>query len=107
MFKVYGKQDTMLFCADNEAPIEKFIIDQFGPELKADYVQCGHHASTGLSTDFYDKVGAKKGAFFDGPDYLYVKGDNNYTGYVLQDYFSRKGVPIYKYSTAPNKIVLK
>jgi beta-lactamase superfamily II metal-dependent hydrolase len=64
MFKVYGKQDTMLFCADNEAPIEKFIIDQFGPELKADYVQCGHHASTGLSTDFYDKVGAKKRCIF-------------------------------------------
>lgn len=107
MFKVFGHKDSMLFCADTEQPIEKYIIARYKNKLKADYVQCGHHGSTGLSTDFYDLVGATKGAFFDGPDSLYVKGNNGYTGYVLMDYFQKKGVPIYKYSTAPNSITLK
>ena len=107
MFKIFGHKESMLFCADNEEPVEEFIIADYGNRLSADYVQCGHHGSTGLSTKFYDIVGAKKGAFFDGPDILYQKGNNGFTGYILQNYFLKKKIPIYKLSGAPNVICLK
>jgi beta-lactamase superfamily II metal-dependent hydrolase len=107
MFNVCGKKQKMLFCADTEEPIEKYIKDRNADDLKADYVQCGHHGSTGLSTGFYDLVGATKGAFFDGPDSLYDKKTADGTGYILYNYFKNKNVPVYKLSGAPNEIVLK
>lgn len=106
MFKIYGNEQSMLFCADTQKEVEDQIIKDHGDELKSDYVQCGHHGNWGVTTKFYDKV-APTVAFMDGPEWLIEDTSGLYDAPALKDYFIQKDVHVYEQTTAPNKIVLK
>lgn len=97
MFKVSGKNKSMLFCADTQSEIEDSIIKKYGSELKADYVQCGHHGNWGLTTKFYDVVSPKV-AFMDAPDKIANNNNGIYDGYILFNYFKQKGIQIYYFN---------
>lgn len=106
MFRVDGKKNSMLFCADVQAEMEEFIIPFHREDLKADYVQCGHHGNWGLTTDFYDLVGAKT-AFMDAPADILDQEDSRYDGYLLRDYFLANGTALMRPETAPNTVQLR
>lgn len=97
MFKVSGSSKSMLFCADTQSEIEDSIIEKYGDELEADYVQCGHHGNWGLTTKFYDVVSPKV-AFMDAPDSIVNNNNGKYDGYVLYNYFKQKGIKIYYFN---------
>ena len=105
MFRLDAPQRSMLFCADVQKEMEPFILAAHADELKATYVQCGHHGNWGLSLDFYERV-APEEAFLDGPDFLFLEGDV-YDGYLLKQYFDEKGVTCHMLSSAPAKVILK
>lgn len=112
MFKVYGKKQSMLFCSDVGAGLSNYLLKKYGKELKADYLQMGHHGNGGLKKSFYKKVKPKK-AYFDAPNWL-MNNKNQYTG-ENADYKTKNtiqwmkeiGAKIYSFKTSPNKIILK
>ena len=106
MFMVSGRSEKMLFCADVQKEMEKFIISKHRHELKADYVQLAHHGNWGLTTDFYSLVGAEKGAFADAPSYILDDGTGRYDGPQLKRWFMSRGTPYYRFTTVPNSIIL-
>ncbi len=69
MFKVTNKDESMLFCADVGVGLSDYLLNHWGDELKADYLQMGHHGYGGLKDDFYTKV-APRVAFFDAPAHM-------------------------------------
>lgn len=105
MFKLSGNEQSMLFCADVLVDMEKYIIPVHGNELKADYVQCGHHGNNGLSEEFYDLVDPSV-AFMDAPDW-HVTNTDRFNSYLLREYFENKGVQVYWFKTAPNSIEIR
>ena len=105
MFKLTGKQESILFCADVEEEMEPYILPAYVDELAADYVQCGHHGNDGLSQDFYTYVNAKK-AFMDAPGWL-LDPESKYTAYALKTFLESRGTEVMTFATAPNKIKLK
>ncbi|MCR4782468.1 MAG: MBL fold metallo-hydrolase [Lachnospiraceae bacterium] len=106
MFKLTAKEESMLFCADTQHEMEKYIVGNHKDELKCDYVQCGHHGNWGLTPNFYKLTNAKA-AFVDGPNYLYDSKDTNFDGYKTVDYFREAGARIYRLASNPNVITLK
>ena len=106
MFRAEGKKESMLFCADVQSEMEQYIIPAHREELKADYVQCGHHGNWGLTLDFYDLVEAET-AFIDAPASIIDDEESRYDGYLLRDYFLGKGAELKRPETAPNSVVLK
>lgn len=105
MFKISGKNKSMLFCADTQSEIEEGIIKKYGKELKADYVQCGHHGNWGLSTKFYDVVNPKI-AFMDAPDSIVNNDNGQFDGYLLVKYFESKGIKVYRFNKNINSVSL-
>lgn len=106
VFKLLGSEDSMLFCADVESPVENELIGKYADELKADYVQCAHHGNWGLSTAFYDLV-SPKAAFMDAPSVIIDEENHIFDGYLLRDYFIKNNIHIYRFTTAPNEIILR
>lgn len=106
MFRLDGKCESMLFCADVQSEMESYIIDRHKDELNVDYVQTGHHGNWGLSTDFY-KHTTPKAVFFDSTDALLTPGDLGFDAGELKTYFEEQGALFYNYGTAPNAITLK
>ena len=104
MLKFIGQEDSMLFCADNVSDaVETYLMQKWGPRLKADYVQTAHHGNNSLSNAFYDYVNPRF-AFFDAPQWL-VEGEA-YTTKQLMEHFRATGVKFVDYSTAPNTVIL-
>lgn len=106
MFKVSGRKKSMLFCADVQSEMEPYILASYRNQLHADYVQLGHHGNWGLTTDFYDVVNPSA-VFFDGPRSLIDDESGKYDGYLLRNYFAAKGIPEYRFTTAPNTVVVE
>ena len=106
MFKVSGKKKSMLFCADVQSEMEPYILASYQNQLHADYVQLGHHGNWGLTTDFYDIVNPSA-VFFDGPQWLIDDESGQYDGYLLRNYFAAKGITEYRFTTAPNTVVVE
>lgn len=107
MIRVSYRQESMLFCADVGAAMSDKIMEQYGEEIKCDYIQMGHHGNGGLSEDFY-RLAAPKAAFFDAPDWLMnPKEDGRYTTPENRKLMESLGAEIYSYETAPNRIELK
>lgn len=106
MFRLDAMRDSILFCGDVQSEMEKYIVPQHKNKLKATYVQCGHHGNWGLSRRFYELVDPV-GAFVDAPSSIIDDEDGPYDGHLLRDYFQKKGVVLYRYSTAPNTVILR
>lgn len=107
VFELMGKEESMLFCGDTGVAMSAPIIDEWGDELKADYIQMGHHGNGGLSEIFYRMV-QPKAAFFDTPDWLmYPEEGSSYTTPINREIMESMGCKIYSYDTAPNIVEFK
>lgn len=112
MFKVIGKKQSMLFCADVGSTLSDYLLKKYKNEIKADYLQVGHHGNGGLKKSFYKKVKPKK-AYFDAPNWL-MENKDQYTGEKANfktkntiQCLKRLGAKIYSFKMSPNKIILK
>lgn len=106
MFKITAAEESMLFCADVGDDLSDYLLETYGDELKADYIQMGHHGNGGLKNDFYKSIGAKA-AFFDAPDWLMQDTSGRFTNPKTAYLMSGNGAAIYSFSTTPNQIILK
>lgn len=107
MFKLSGERDSMLFCADVGVGMSQKLIEQWGEQLKADYLQMGHHGNGGLNEEFYRLVQPKV-AFSDAPEWLFHPAEGTkYDSREKTALMESMGATVYYYATAPNVIRLK
>lgn len=106
MFKVSAGDTSVLYCSDihNNRGLYDDLGEAFGEELRADYLQMGHHGNNSCPASFVDLVDPKF-AFFDCPDAFFENPD--YDAKENKDYLEGKGVVCYSFGTAPNEIVIK
>lgn len=105
MFKISGAEKSMLFCSDVEEDMEQYIIPAHEKDLRADYVQCGHHGNWGLSKGFYDYVHASV-AFMDAPEWIFDP-DSDYTAHELREYLESKGITVLTHEGAPHQVEIR
>ncbi len=106
VFKVYGREESMLFCADAGKSISGHLRRRYGKKLKSDYLQMGHHGNGGLEWDVYRLVDPRV-AFFDAPDWLMEDVDGRYTTPQNKSYMEHRGSRVVSFATAPNTVILK
>lgn len=107
VFKVSGNTESMLFCCDGGGgTIVADIKNTYGEQVKADYIQMGHHGNGGFPKEFYELVNPKV-AFFDAPDALFNDTTGQYTSRDNRKIMEDIGCKIYSFKTAPNTIFLK
>lgn len=106
MFRLEAMKDSFLFCGDVQSEMEQYIVPAHKEELRSTYVQCGHHGNWGLTTDFYDLV-APEAAFMDAPSSVIDDKSGLYDGWELRDYFAKKEIPVYRFTSSPNSIVMR
>lgn len=103
VFKMSAGEKDILFCGDCYSPkIGKLMIEEFGEELKAEYVQAGHHGNSSFPTSFYDFIEPKT-MIFDAPKWL-MTGEK-YTAKDLKKHCVNAGIEVIDFSTAPNEIL--
>lgn len=104
MFKVETGEDSVLFCGDCHSKwLSEILLEIYGEQLRAKYVQVGDHGNNSLPTEFYDMV-QPEWALFDTFDRIML-GDL-YSAGDLSNYFIENGVGVYDYTTTPNVIGL-
>lgn len=106
MFKVTNQTESILFCADVGISMSDFLLNKWGNELQADYLQMAHHGFGGLNDNLYQTVNPKI-AFFDAPDWLMFDETGKYDTPQNAEFMNSIGSEIYSFNTAPNSIVLK
>lgn len=104
VFKITNKKESILFCSDtgNISVLEN-MINEYGSQLAADYMQVGHHGAS-YNKEFFEVVGAKV-LFIDAP--LALRQWQEYPVYANLELLNREGYKIYTYETTPNTILLK
>ena len=103
VFKVETRESSVLFCGDGHGDrLADLLIERYGKELQADYVQLGHHGNNSFPDRFYEVV-QPKGVFFDAPEWLF---EEPYDTKTLAEHFCEQGVVCYDYTTAPNWTLL-
>lgn len=106
MFKVTNKEESILFCADVGIGMSDFLMDKWGENLKADYLQMAHHGYGGLKDNFYQAVNPTV-TFFDAPDWLMLDTTGKYDNPQNAEFIKSLGSEIYSFNSAPNTIILK
>lgn len=106
MFKVKGETQSMLFCSDVGKNMSDYLLERWGDELQADYIQMGHHGNGGLLADFYTKT-APAVAFFDAPDWLMFDTTGSYTTPENSELMESLGCEVVSFHTQPNSVVLE
>ena len=107
MFKVYGEEESFLFCADVGVSISDHLLAKYGEEkLASTYLQMGHHGYGGLSDAFYQAVQPEV-AFFDAPDWLLKDETGKYDTPENVELMESMGSRIYGFNSAPNSVYLK
>lgn len=107
MFKVTNKENSMLFCADVGKKMSDYLLNEYGEELKADYLQMGHHGNGGLKADFYTMVSPSV-ALFDAPSWLMANIEDKYTTVENRKLMqSGLGASVLSFESAPNSLVLR
>ena len=106
LFKVTAGNTSVLYCSDihNNRGLYDALADAYGDELKADYLQMGHHGNNSCTEYFMDVVNPTY-AFFDCPDAFFENPD--YDSKENKEYLENKGVICYSFGTAPNEIIIK
>ena len=56
MFSFEMADHRMIFLGDCMVPSSEFVTKMYGNTLKADFVQVGHHGSTGATTELYSLI---------------------------------------------------
>lgn len=105
MFRLNGREESMLFCADVGVSLTDYLIGEYGESLKSDYLQMGHHGFGGLGEEFYRLVDPRA-AFFDAPDWL-MRGEGDRSTQEKEALMRELDCVIFTYYTAPNQILLK
>ena len=105
LFRISGKRDSMLFCADVGKNLTEYLTETLGDKLNSDYVQMGHHGFGGPGTAFYDRV-TPRTAFFDAPDWL-IHGEGDRSTREKENYMRNMGCEIVTWYTAPNQILIQ
>ena len=110
VFRIDGKQDSMIFCADagsaaGNPELSSLILEDFKEHLKCDYIQMGHHGFGGLSQDFY-RAAAPKAAFFDSPAWL-LSGEDVRSCKENEEFMESMGCTIFSFYTTPNQILFR
>ena len=104
VFKVEGPEKSVLFCADvHTNEMQQKLMELYGEELQADYLQAGHHGNNSFDNTFYDLVSPSV-VFMDGPDFL-VNGEEYKTKHLV-NYCKEKDILYYWYNTTPNSFHL-
>ncbi len=104
MLKISGKMKSMLFCGDTHTDsLGAYLVQAYGKQLHADYVQTGHHGNASFPYSFYEVV-APTVALFDAPEWL-MTGEK-YTASILKAQFAQDNVKVYDFTTAPNRLKL-
>lgn len=107
MFKIYGEEESFLFCSDVGVALSDYLLSQYGEEKFAStYLQMGHHGNGGLSDAFYQAVNPKV-AFFDAPDWLLKDTTGKYDTPENVALMEGMGSRIYAFNSAPNSVYLK
>lgn len=106
MFKVTGKKESMLFCADVGSSVSDYLLDYWEDEIDVDYLQMGHHGFGGLKDDFYEMTTPKK-AFFDAPDWMMKDTTGAYDNPENVKLMESLGSEVVSFSSAPNSIILE
>lgn len=106
MFKVSGKKESFLFCADVGVSMSDFLLQKYGQQLKADYLQMAHHGFGGLNDNFYSTV-APAFAFFDAPDWLMYDTTGKYDTPEHVELMQGMGSEIFSFSQGTNSILLE
>lgn len=107
MFKVTGVEQSMLFCADVGNSLSNYLLSCHGNNLKADYIQMGHHGNGGLSEEFYRMVSPQV-AFFDaGEELMNPPSGSKFTTPQNRVLMQSLGAKIYYLNTEENKVILK
>ena len=105
VFKLSSTGKSVLFCGDcHGKAMGQILLDEFGSQLQANYVQLGHHGNNSFPENFYDVVQPEV-AMFDAPEWL--MRDEKYTAAELKAYFSKKKVKTLDYSTGMHIIDMK
>ncbi len=104
MFKLSGQEESILFCADVSYKLSDYLMETWGDELKADYLQVAHHGiGRTMPTEFNLFVDPKV-AFIDLPDWMIFSNDIATERYNdLVD----NGIEVLKFESSPNSITLK
>lgn len=106
VFKVHGREESMLFCADAGKSVSSYLRRRYGKRLRSDYLQMGHHGNGGLEQDVYRLVDPRI-AFFDAPDWLMEDVNGIYTTPRNKRYMEHRGSRVVSFATAPNTVILK
>ena len=104
VFKLCGKKESILFTSDvNGEVFSNKIIEQFGKELRADYLQMGHHGNWSITKEFATIV-QPTAAFFDAPEWLMddEKYDTKKNIRMMED----MNAIIYTFHTTPNTVII-
>lgn len=108
VFKVSGEKDSVLFMGDLSragVPLGQYILDTWGVEnVRADYVQAGHHGNWGQPISFYEQLSPKV-IFQDGPESL-MTGEQ-YDAKDLKAWCAANGITTYDFTQAPVTLPLK
>lgn len=104
IFKLSGKEKSMLFLADVGSLMSEGLASRYGNRLKADYVQMGHHGNGGSDESVLKLVNPEI-AFFDCTDGIMDNPDLNAA--AKRQFMEEMGAIIYYYPTTPNMVVVK
>ena len=105
VFKIEGKENSIIFTGDMYAPdMGAYLINRYGDELRADYLQLPHHGNSVMTYDFYEAVNPEA-VLFDAPGWLMT--DDTYRAKELEDWCNERGIETCDYRTAPNELILK
>ena len=94
VFKLSVGEDSILFMSDcHTENMAKLMMDEFGDEMSAKYLQVAHHGNNSVPTDigFYELIDAEV-ALFDAPEWL-MTGEA-YTAKDLKKYLEKNGTEI-------------
>lgn len=106
MFEVTADTDSFLFCADVGRSMSDYLLEKWGEELQADYVQMGHHGYGGPDDDFYEMV-APSVAFFDAPDWMMYDITGKYDNLQHISLMENMGSEVLSFNSAPNFVILE
>ena len=98
MFKITGEEASILFCGDVLGFLGMDLLNMYGDQLDATYVQSGHHGNNVMPVEFYDALEPEV-MFFDGPAWL--NESDEYTAKALIEWCQENGIETYEFKTAP------
>jgi len=108
VLKFSGLEDSFLFLADlsrKGVPLADYILETYGVEnVRADYVQAGHHGNWGLPISFYEQL-APKEIHFCAPEWLIV--GEEYDAKDLKAWCIENAIAVHDFTDTPNTVILK